>query len=142
MIVREIVATVFLGAGLVFSFLAGLGILRMPDYLTRIQASSKAGTLGVGCLLIAVAVWFGDFDVVVRSVLIVVFLFATVPVAAHLICRAAYFRGAPLWSGSVRDELFGKYDPRSHALTGAAERRDDDPRFIDTIGEDLDGRNA
>jgi len=135
--IAEIFATVFLSAGLAFSFLAGLGILRMPDFLTRIQASSKAGTLGVGCLLIGVAIWFGDFGVTVRAALVVVFLFVTAPVAAHLISRAAYFRGAPLWSGSVRDELYGKYDPRSHALTGTDERPEDDPRFIDTLSEDM-----
>lgn len=132
MLLREIITSAFLLAGVVFGFLAGLGILRMPDFLTRIQASTKAGTLGVGCLVIAVAIWFGDFDVMVRAGLIVVFLFATAPVAAHLISRAAYFRGVPLWSGSVRDELRGKYDPHSHTLI-SRDDDDEDMPFVDTF---------
>lgn len=113
---REILVTFFLLAGAVFSLLGTIGITRMPDFLTRMQASTKAGTLGVVCLLAGVAVWFTDFGVTVRAGLVIVFLFATAPVAAHLLSRAAYIRGVPLWKGTIRDDLEGQYDIDSHAL--------------------------
>ena len=99
-----------LTAGLVlvggaFMLLAGLGVLRMPDLFTRMQAATKGATLGAGCLLLAVAVHFRDLDVGARAVLVIVFVFLTAPIAAHLIARAAYAVGVPLWGGTKRDEL-------------------------------------
>ncbi len=46
-----------------FAFLAALGVLRMPDVFTRMQASTKASTLGLGCLLIGAALQFADAGV-------------------------------------------------------------------------------
>jgi multicomponent Na+:H+ antiporter subunit G len=91
-----------LGGG--FSAIAGLGVLRLPDVLIRMHASTKAGTLGVGLIVIAVAVAKGELLVTSKAVLIIVFLLLTAPVAAHLIGRAAYRSGTPLWSRTVIDE--------------------------------------
>jgi multicomponent Na+:H+ antiporter subunit G len=85
--------------------LAGVGVLRMPDLFMRMQAATKAATLGVGCALLAVAAHFGELGVTTRSLLIIAFLFLTAPVAAHVIARAAYSIGVPLWEASVYDEL-------------------------------------
>jgi multicomponent Na+:H+ antiporter subunit G len=91
--------------GGVFVLLAGVGILRMPDLFMRMQAATKGATLGAGCLLLAVAVHFWDVAVGARAVLVIAFVFLTAPVAAHLIARAAYSVGVPLWGGTLRDEL-------------------------------------
>lgn len=118
----EVVSVILILGGVGFSMLAAVGMVRMPDFMTRCQASAKAGTLGVGCLVCAVAVWFGDFGVTVRAGLIVAFLLATAPVAAHLLSRAAYIRGAPLWPRTMRDDLRGQYDEASHTLAARRER--------------------
>ena len=91
-----------LGGG--FAAIAGLGVLRLPDVLIRMHASTKAGTLGVGLIVIAVAVAKGDLLVTSKAVLIILFLLLTAPVAAHLIGRAAYRSGTPLSSRTVIDE--------------------------------------
>ncbi len=95
--------------------LAGVGVLRMPDLFSRLQAITKAATLGIGCLLLGVAVHFGSLDVTMRSVLIAAFVFLTSPIAAHIIAQAAYAVGVPLWDGTVIDELkhAGHSDERS-----------------------------
>ena len=85
--------------------IAALGVLRMPDLFSRMQASAKAGTLGVGVLVLSVAIHFGDLEVSSRAALIIAFFFLTAPVAAHMIARAAYLIGVPLWRGTQRDEL-------------------------------------
>jgi multicomponent Na+:H+ antiporter subunit G len=90
-----LVACVLLGA--FFTFVAGLGILRLPDVLIRMHASTKAGTLGSGLIMLGVAVGFGTTSVVALSIAIVVFLLTTAPVAAHMIGRAAFRSGVPLW---------------------------------------------
>ena len=99
-----------------FSVLAAVGLLRMPDVYTRMQAATKAGTLGVGCMVLAVATHFVTLDVVLESLLVIVMLFITAPIASHLIARAAYFVGSPLWDGTAYDEMRGCYDADSHML--------------------------
>ena len=101
----EILTAFFVVAGSLFAFIAGLGVLRLPDVLIRMHASTKAGTLGCGLVLVAVAVHFGEGGIVARAVAAIVFLMLTAPVAAHMIGRAAYRTGVPLWKGTVIDEL-------------------------------------
>jgi multicomponent Na+:H+ antiporter subunit G len=91
-----------LGSG--FALLAAVGVVRMPDVFTRMQASTKASTLGLGCLLLGAALQFGDFGSVIRVVSIGAFVLLTTPVSAHVIARAAYFANVPLWEGTVIDE--------------------------------------
>ncbi len=119
----SLLAGVLLLAGAAFMLLAALGLLKMPDLFLRLQATSKATTLGVGCLMLGVAIHFGDFGNVLRSAAIVVLFFVTAPVAAHVIARAAYLVGTPLWKGSVVDELRGHYDERTHELRSDAKDR-------------------
>lgn len=92
-------------AGASLILITGVGVLRMPDLYTRMQAAAKAGTLGVGCLLGAVVFFFGDVAVATRALLVIAFLFLTAPVAAHMICRAGYYVGVPQWEGTVIDQL-------------------------------------
>lgn len=108
-------------AGAALMFLAGLGVVRMPDLFTRMQATTKAATLGVVFVLAAAAIEFGELAVVTRAAAAAVFIAMTGPVAAHLLGRAAYFLGVPLWRGSVRDDLRGRYNERAHALASLEE---------------------
>lgn len=102
---NDIVAAFLLLVGGLAMLLAGIGVLRMPDLFMRMQAATKATTLGVGCTLLAVAAHFGELGVTTRSVLIIAFLLLTAPVAAHVIAQAAYSIGVPLWDASLCDEL-------------------------------------
>ena len=90
--------------GSAFAFLAALGVLRMPDVFTRMQASTKASTLGLGCLVIGAALQLADFASLIRLLSIGAFIFLTTPVSAHVIARASYKADVPLWDGTVLDE--------------------------------------
>jgi multicomponent Na+:H+ antiporter subunit G len=105
---------IFIGA--FFMLLAAIGLLRMPDLFLRMSATSKAGTLGAGLIVLGGAIFFADFGIYTRSLAIVVFLMLTTPVAAHLIGRAAYFSGIPLWEGTIQDDLRGHYRAATHEL--------------------------
>ncbi len=118
---HELVTSLLMLAGAGFSFTAALGIVRMPDLFTRMQAAAKTGTLGVGCTIAAVAVHFAEVGVTTRAALVILFLFLTAPVAAHMIARAGYISGVVLWSGMVTDELRDRYDPTTHALASGLE---------------------
>jgi multicomponent Na+:H+ antiporter subunit G len=91
-------------AGAAFALLAAVGVLRMPDVFTRMQASTKASTLGLGCLLIGAALQLGDVESLIRVVCIGAFIVLTTSVAAHVIARASYLAEVPLWHGTVLDE--------------------------------------
>jgi multicomponent Na+:H+ antiporter subunit G len=90
--------------GSAFAFLAALGVVRMPDVFTRMQASTKASTLGLGCLLLGSALQLADLASVIRLISIGAFIFLTTPVSAHVIARASYRANVPLWDGTVLDE--------------------------------------
>jgi multicomponent Na+:H+ antiporter subunit G len=107
-LLRETATAILVLAGAFFAFAAALGVLRMPDIFIRMHASTKAGTLGCGLTLLAVAVRFGELGVASRALAAIVFLLFTAPVAAHMIGRVAYRTGVPLWERSVVDELAGK----------------------------------
>ena len=90
--------------GSAFAFLAALGVVRMPDVFTRMQASTKASTLGLGCLLLGAALQLDDLASIIRVVSIGAFILLTTPVSAHVIARASYRADVPLWEGTVLDE--------------------------------------
>ena len=118
----EILTAVFLVAGAGFMLIAALGLLRMPDLLTRMHATTKAGVLGAGLIMVGAAIFIGQLTVVVKAVAVIAFLVLTAPVAAHAIGRAGYFVGVPLWSQTHTDELEGRYDPKTHILASAPEK--------------------
>jgi multicomponent Na+:H+ antiporter subunit G len=113
-------------AGSAFALLAALGVLRMPDVFTRMQASTKASTLGLGCLLIGTAIQLGDFAAFIRVASIGAFVLLTTPVAGHVIARASYLADVPLWKGTVLDERRAALEARGG--DGEARPAASDPR--------------
>jgi multicomponent Na+:H+ antiporter subunit G len=106
--------------GVAFVLLAAVGILRFPDVLTRTSASTKAAGLGVALVLAGAAFLFGTTEAAVKLTLAVVLQFATAPVSGHVIGRAAYRSGAPLWEGTHTDELRAYYAARETTGVGRA----------------------
>lgn len=113
-----ILGTVLMMVGVVLIVIAGIGLLRMPDLYLRMSAVTKAATLGLGLILLGTAVYFADLGVASRALATAVFVLLTAPVSAHMIGRAAYSNGAPLWEGTVLDELNGRYDDETQTLAG------------------------
>jgi len=116
--VAEIIALGFLLVGAVFTFIAALGVLRLPDLFMRMHANTKSATLGVGFIMLGLAIYFGEITVTTRALAVVLFLLVTAPISSHLLARAAYFSGIPLWEQTLSDDLRGHYDLKSHRLSG------------------------
>lgn len=108
--------------GALFILLAAIGLIRMPDTYLRISVTTKAATLGIGLILIASAIYFAEISITSRVLAIILFIFLTAPVGAHLIGRASYFIGIKMWKKSVLDDLEGKYKKATHEL-----KSDDEP---------------
>lgn len=99
--VAEFLLAALVLIGAFFCFAAGLGVVRLPDVLIRMHASTKAGTLGSGLIFAAVAIYFADTATITRAVVTIVFLLITAPVAAHMIGRAAFRSGVDLWKTDI-----------------------------------------
>lgn len=87
----EIILSALVLIGAVFTFLGSLGLVRFPDFYTRLHTPTKATTLGVGCLLVASSVFFSVTGeaLSLHEILVTLFLFITAPISAHLLAKAA-----------------------------------------------------
>jgi len=112
-------ALIVLGVSLIL--LAGIGVLRFPDALTRANAATKATGLGLATVLAGVATSIGTTRAWVVLGLAVIVQFATSPVSGHIIGRASYRSGAPLWPADIPDDLRDHYRC-SHADDRSADR--------------------
>jgi multicomponent Na+:H+ antiporter subunit G len=103
--VINITAGLLILAGAFFAFVAAAGLWRFPDIYSRMHAASKAGTLGSGLVLLAMAVHAGDTGTVTRALAGIAFFLLTAPISAHLLAKAAYVVGYGLVKTSVLDEM-------------------------------------
>lgn len=92
--------------GALFLLLGALGILRLPDVYNRLQAGTKATTLGAFGSIIGVGLLRPEW--LPKAILIAVFLLMTNPISSHALARASYRRGIKLWDRSVVDK-YGPY---------------------------------
>jgi multicomponent Na+:H+ antiporter subunit G len=117
---NETISDVLMLIGTTFLLLAAVGVARMPDLFMRMQSASKASTLGIACVLLALAFHFPGISVNIRVGATIAFFFLTAPITAHLIGRASYFVGVTVWKATVIDELRGRYNPLTHQLSAEA----------------------
>lgn len=101
----ELIVSVFLVVGAGFALIGSIGLVRLPDFFSRLHGPTKSTTLGVGGMLIASATHFSTGPgTSLHEVLVTMFLFMTAPVSAHLACKAALHLRLPLVSTGTPDE--------------------------------------
>ncbi len=84
----EVIVGILLLLGAGFALVAAIGIVRLPDVLMRMHASTKAATLASTLVLLGAAVFFRDGTVTAKAIAAMLFLLLTAPIAAHMIGRA------------------------------------------------------
>jgi len=104
--------------GAFFVLVAAIGVVRLDDLYMRMHAASKAGTLGSGVLLVAIALFSSDTSVTLRALAGVVFFLLTAPVSAHLLARAAYMVGYQPCDLTHRDALSQTVEGRATLVAG------------------------
>ncbi|MCG6540284.1 Na+/H+ antiporter subunit G [Pseudomonas sp. KSR10] len=93
----ELLVSAFLIVGSVFALVGAIGLYRLPDFFTRLHGPTKASTMGVGGIVIASMIFFssqGD-GLSLHEMLIILFLFLTAPVSAHVLAKAAMQQKLP-----------------------------------------------
>jgi multicomponent Na+:H+ antiporter subunit G len=107
-LIQDILSYTSIGIGVLFMLIAGIGIIRLPDFYIRMSAITKAGTMGVGFIVLGISIHFNDLTIAIKSFVIVSFMLLTSPVAAHIISRAAYRENVPFWKKNLFDQLADK----------------------------------
>lgn len=96
-VVADIATAVLLATGCFFGLTGAVGILRMPDFYTRLHAAGKADSLAQTCIFLGLLCQVGNWIDGTKLLLISVFLFLTTPTATHAITQAAYLAGLKHW---------------------------------------------
>ncbi len=93
------ITCVLLLIGTGFIVTSSVGLMRMPDFYTRMHGATKASTLGVACVLLASVVYFSSARGVlhIRELLVIVFILMTSPVGAHMLSKAARSKQVPFF---------------------------------------------
>ncbi|MEJ3658997.1 monovalent cation/H(+) antiporter subunit G [Actinomycetes bacterium KLBMP 9759] len=105
--IRDVVSSAFLLVGALSCLLGALGLVRLPDLPSRLQAATKPQTLGLLLVLAGAAVRL-ELESAVTLVLVGLFQVITAPVIAQLVGRSAYRSGAVRQDLLVVDELADK----------------------------------
>jgi multicomponent Na+:H+ antiporter subunit G len=100
----NIIGLIFISIGLAFDFFGCLGLVRLPDVYCRLQAATKCVTLGTCSILFGTFLIVGFTAAGLKSLLCMIFLVLTAPVAAHAIARGAHRAGVKLWKDSIVDK--------------------------------------
>jgi len=92
-------------SGSLFMLIAAIGVLKLSDVYMRIHAITKATSLGVILMLAAVVIWHFSFALLLMSILLVISVILTAPIAAHVIARTAHSMKVPKGENYVVDEF-------------------------------------
>jgi multicomponent Na+:H+ antiporter subunit G len=89
----DVLSWLCLAGGGFFSIVGGLGLLRMPDFFTRMHAASVTESLGVGLLLLGLMLQAGLTLVAVKLAFLALLIFFASPTATHALAKAAIAHG-------------------------------------------------
>jgi len=95
--IRTIITGVFLGIGCFFIIVASIGIVRFPDFYSRLHPAGKSDTIGQLLVLTGLMIYEGFSLVSVKLLIIILFVFIASPTATHAVAQAAFLSGLKLW---------------------------------------------
>lgn len=93
-----LIGTILLWAGVFFMFVTAVGLLRLPDFYSRLHAASKTETLGMVLVMLGLGLHEGMSLVTVKLMMASIFILLASPTSAHLLARAAARLGQQPWT--------------------------------------------
>ena len=96
--IQEIIAALLMGLGLIFLVGSMIGMLRLPDFYSRVHASGNSETLGTMLVFLGLAVYNGVSITSAKLLIILMFIFVGNPIGSHILTKAAYKTGHPVWT--------------------------------------------
>ncbi len=101
----SVLGAALIALGIAFDVVGCVGLVRLPDVYSRMQAATKCVTLGTMLIVAGAMVTAGSLGAVAKGGLCLTFLLLTSPTGSHALARAAHRSGTPLWRGSLLDQL-------------------------------------
>ena len=95
-----LIGTILLWAGVFFMLVTAVGILRLPDFYSRLHAASKTETLGTVLVMVGLGLHEGISLVLVKLMMASIFILLASPTSAHLLARAAARLGQQPWTST------------------------------------------
>ena len=89
----DVASAVMLGLGSIFAVIGAIGVVRLPDFYTRMHGAGITDTMGAGLILLGLMLQAGFTLIAAKLVLILVFLFFTSPTSSHALAKAAFGSG-------------------------------------------------
>lgn len=102
--IQEIIAALLMGLGLIFLVGSMIGMLRLPDFYSRVHASGNSETLGTMLVFLGLAVYNGVSITSAKLLIILMFIFVGNPIGSHILTKAAYKTGHPVWTKKTLPE--------------------------------------
>jgi len=96
--ISQIIAIILLSIGFCLMAIAVVGIFRLPDFYSRLHAAGKIDSLGVALTLLGLIIYNGFSLTSGKILLIIIFVFLTSTLGAHLLAKAAYSAGIKPWT--------------------------------------------
>lgn len=93
LVVLEVLSWVFLLGGSVFSIIGGLGLVRLPEFYSRMHGGGITDTMGAGLILIGLMMFAGPSLVTFKLIVILFFLMVTSPSSCHALAKSALSQG-------------------------------------------------
>ncbi|TYB33343.1 MAG: monovalent cation/H(+) antiporter subunit G [Flexistipes sinusarabici] len=103
MSILDVITLILLLAGSFFMLVASIGMIRLPDFYTRMHAGGKADTLGQGLIFLGLIIYEGFTLISLKMLIIFAFIFIANPTATHAVAKAAYKGGLKIWSRDSND---------------------------------------
>lgn len=97
MLAIDVISTIFLAAGSLIMITGTVGLLKFPDFYTRMHATGKCDTLGQILIIVGCMIYEGFTFITIKLLLVSAFYLLAGPASTHALMKAAYVTGLPVW---------------------------------------------
>jgi len=97
MLAIDVISTVFMAAGTLVMITGTIGLLKFPDFYTRMHATGKCDTLGQILIIVGCMIYEGFTFITIKLLLVSAFYLLVGPASTHALMKAAYVTGVPVW---------------------------------------------
>ncbi|MGM9524820.1 MAG: monovalent cation/H(+) antiporter subunit G [Peptococcaceae bacterium] len=102
--INEIIAVILLVCSLFFFLASAIGMIRLPDFYSRLHASGNSETLGLMLSCLGLVIYEGPTLLSVKIVIVFLLVFLANPIGTHILGKAALKSGHPVWTNKDKEE--------------------------------------
>ena len=102
--INEIIAVILLVCSLFFFLASAIGMIRLPDFYSRLHASGNSETLGLMLACLGLVIYEGPTLLSVKIIIVFLLVFLANPIGTHILGKAALKSGHPVWTKNDQEE--------------------------------------